>query len=188
MEQRIEKLERQCRLYRNLLALLLVGLVALVSFGAEENKHGEHEKRLKNVELEAMRNAAKIEQLRLQIRTGSFGVIRAPSLEILSPTGSPVIIATGRDERGWLQFRDKKDLPVLVMGAVPAGYGHIGVYSNQNTKTLEISGNSHNDTGGVLYLRNKTDEAVVTLQVDAYGNGEVGAWNRKGKGRTLTPQ
>ena len=34
---------------------------------------------------------------------------------------------------------------------------------------------------------NKTGEGVVHLSVDDYGNGVVGAYNRKGKGRTLKP-
>ena len=34
---------------------------------------------------------------------------------------------------------------------------------------------------------NKTGEGVVQLYADDYGNGVVGAFNRKGKGRTLEP-
>ena len=34
---------------------------------------------------------------------------------------------------------------------------------------------------------NKTDEGIVDLNADEYGNGVVGAWNRKGKGRTVKP-
>ena len=30
-------------------------------------------------------------------------------------------------------------------------------------------------------------EEIVDLMADEYGNGVVGAWNRKGKGRTLEP-
>jgi hypothetical protein len=36
-------------------------------------------------------------------------------------------------------------------------------------------------------IRNKTGEEVAQLYADEYGNGVVGAWNRKGKGRTLQP-
>ena len=32
-----------------------------------------------------------------------------------------------------------------------------------------------------------TGEEVVQLRADEYGNGLVGAYNRKGKGRTLKP-
>ncbi len=43
------------------------------------------------------------------------------------------------------------------------------------------------DNGGVLNLYNKTGENVVELRVDEYGNGIVGAYNRKGLGRALKP-
>ena len=36
-------------------------------------------------------------------------------------------------------------------------------------------------------LFNKTGEGIVDIYADEYGNGLVGAWNRKGKGRTLQP-
>ena len=41
--------------------------------------------------------------------------------------------------------------------------------------------------GGRLNIVNKTDETVVQLKADEYGNGYVGAFNRKGRGRTLQP-
>ncbi len=41
--------------------------------------------------------------------------------------------------------------------------------------------------GTQIQVSNKTGETVCTLGADEYGNGQVGAWNRNGKGRTLTP-
>ena len=41
--------------------------------------------------------------------------------------------------------------------------------------------------GGRLNIVNKTDETVVQLKADEYGNGYVGAFNRKGMGKTLQP-
>ena len=41
--------------------------------------------------------------------------------------------------------------------------------------------------GGRLNIVNKTDETVVQLKADEYGNGYVGAFDRKGMGRTLKP-
>ena len=41
--------------------------------------------------------------------------------------------------------------------------------------------------GGRLNIVNKTDETVVQLKADEYGKGYVGAFNRKGKGKTLQP-
>ena len=39
----------------------------------------------------------------------------------------------------------------------------------------------------MINVYNKTGEDVVQMYADEYGNGVVGAWNRKGKGRTLEP-
>jgi len=44
-----------------------------------------------------------------------------------------------------------------------------------------------NTEGGLIAIDNKTGETVVALSADEYGNGVVGAYNRKGVGRTLQP-
>ena len=36
-----------------------------------------------------------------------------------------------------------------------------------------------------MTVHNKTGEEIIQLHVDDYGNGVVGAYNRKGMGRTL---
>jgi len=41
--------------------------------------------------------------------------------------------------------------------------------------------------GGLVYVYNKTGEFIAEMSADEYGNGVVGAWDRKGKGRTLEP-
>ena len=43
------------------------------------------------------------------------------------------------------------------------------------------------ENGGIVQVFNKTGEEIVQLYTDEYGNGVVGAYNRKGKGRTLKP-
>jgi hypothetical protein len=42
--------------------------------------------------------------------------------------------------------------------------------------------------GGAIVVTNKTGDEIVQLYADDYGNGVVGAFNRKGKGRTLQPR
>ena len=54
-----------------------------------------------------------------------------------------------------------------------------------NGKELVALGTS--DNGGVINVVNKTGETVVQMYADEYGNGLVGAYNRKGRGRTLQP-
>ena len=43
-------------------------------------------------------------------------------------------------------------------------------------------------SGGVVQVNNKTGGAIITLSAVDYGYGEVGAWNRKGKGRVFDSQ
>ena len=43
------------------------------------------------------------------------------------------------------------------------------------------------NTGGMISVYNKTDEDVVQMYANEYGNRMVGAFNRIGKGRTLKP-
>jgi hypothetical protein len=42
--------------------------------------------------------------------------------------------------------------------------------------------------GGGMVVFNKTGEEVVQVFADEYGMGYVGAFDRQGKGRTLTPR
>ena len=44
-----------------------------------------------------------------------------------------------------------------------------------------------NDNGGGVVVDNKTGESIANLYADDYGNGVVGARDRKGRGRTLKP-
>ena len=48
--------------------------------------------------------------------------------------------------------------------------------------------NSKTDTGGAIEVYNNTGDGIVTRSADDYGDGEVGAWNRKGEGRVWGSQ
>lgn len=76
--------------------------------------------------------------------------------------------------------------PTDILMAVHRFGGGISI-SNANESTVVLSANS-NENGGTIFLRNKTGDQVITIGADEYGNGEVGAWNRKGKGRVLRSQ
>jgi len=58
--------------------------------------------------------------------------------------------------------------------------------SNEGSVMVQASA-SADSCGGLLSVANKTGETVVELLADEYGNGVVGAYNRKGTGRTLKP-
>ena len=60
-------------------------------------------------------------------------------------------------------------------------------------KTTDPDGNTllmlwNEGNGGGITVYNKTGEMIADMKADEYGNGVVGAYNRKGrKGRMLTP-
>jgi len=49
---------------------------------------------------------------------------------------------------------------------------------------VQLTGNAN---GGGVVVYNKTGEMIADMGTDDYGNGEVGAYNRKGIGQTLKP-
>ena len=61
-------------------------------------------------------------------------------------------------------------------------------FSNkQEENRIRIFAGHKDENGGCIGIVNKTGETVVELKADEYGNGLVGAYNRKGMGRTLQP-
>jgi hypothetical protein len=54
-----------------------------------------------------------------------------------------------------------------------------------NGKELVTLGATH--TGGGVWVKHRTGEDIATMKVDEYGDGLVGAYDRKGMGRTLKP-
>ena len=79
--------------------------------------------------------------------------------------------------------KGKERLAMGVLGDLP------GIWMNDANEKRQVllMGTDLDFNGGYMSIFNKTGEEVITLQADEYGNGEIGAWNRKGKGRTLQP-
>ena len=75
-----------------------------------------------------------------------------------------------------------KDL--VVLNSTVENKGTVTTYQPNGKELVELSAS---DNGGLVYVYNKTGEFIAEMSADEYGNGVVGAWNRKGKGRTLKP-
>jgi hypothetical protein len=154
MEQRIEKLERQCRWYRNLFILAGLIAVALVTWGATKP----------------------IPDL-----------IQARMFQVVDSNGKTSMILG--EDRGYGQFAllGPKGLLVTIGSNDVIGTGLVTVLSTRHKGSVTLVGSGYSGNGGVIQLTNKNREKVVKLLVDKYGNGVVGIYNRKGKGRTLKP-
>jgi len=70
------------------------------------------------------------------------------------------------------------------LGATVEDEGTVTTYQHNGKELVRLTTNPN---GGAIEVLNKTGEAIATMYTDEYGNGQVGAWNRKGRGRTLKP-
>ena len=123
--------------------------------------------------------------------SGVHDSITTKNLNIVNDKGDVVGgFSSGVDDGGYFTILDSKGKHVVsAMSAESAktpSHGIIFLECGGKTR-LMLSGAGDDNHGGYVHLYNKTDESVVQLGVDEYGNGVVGAFNRKGKGRTLQP-
>lgn len=144
-------------------------------------------------------------------------IVRTKGIEVVNDEGLVVVMASSdRPGTGWLSVRNQegrlaflaqgvedrgrpgqlrvygpmkvmstKEKNLVYAGPGDTGHGSLAV-SNQEGEPWITAGGSAN--GGELQISNKTGERVITLGVDEDGFGEVGAWDREGKGRTLSPR
>jgi hypothetical protein len=179
LEQRITELERRTTRYRNMLVALVVGICAVAVVGA----------------------------------TTDDGIIRGRILMIENQKGKPVVVVKADDAvgegpgnggvyisnsegklavillvdgygNGDLRVFSKSMTPLVQAGALDDGHGALKVYSNDGDLRTGIAGN---EDGFQISGFNKTGDEVVHAYTDEYGNGVVGAYNRKGMGKTLEP-
>jgi hypothetical protein len=91
------------------------------------------------------------------------------------------------NDGGMLTTYSQSGKPLIGLGATTSGGGG-GMLTTYSQSGKPLIGLGATTGGGLLVVSNKTGEGIVTLAADDYGNGTVGAWNRKGEGRTLTSQ
>ena len=85
---------------------------------------------------------------------------------------------------GVVGTRTAEGKQLVMLNSEPGDIGSVYTYQPNGNKLVRLSAS---DNGGVINVYNKTGEAIADLKADEYGNGVVGAYNRKGKGRTLQP-
>ena len=73
---------------------------------------------------------------------------------------------------------------MVMLNSTVNGAGTVTTYQPNGKELVSLSASGN---GGMIGVANKTGEDIVQMGADDYGNGLVGAWNRKGKGRTLQP-
>ncbi len=74
--------------------------------------------------------------------------------------------------------------PLVMLTATGTDEGQLYTYSGDGRIQVAIASRA---SGPSLRVFNQHGEAVVTLESDEQGRGVIGAWDREGSGRTLTP-
>ena len=116
--------------------------------------------------------------------TTDDGVISGRTLFLMNDQGEVVIYA-GASSRGngLLTVASKSGTHLIYAGADTEDNGQLKVMSKLGTDLIYAGANTSGN-GFFFEGYNKTGEGVVQLYADEYGNGLVGAYNRKGKGKT----
>ena len=175
IEARLERLEKQMQFYKRLVVALALVIVGGLTMG--------------------------------QAQSDIVDVLQCRKLEVYNPTGSAVaVISTTFDAGGCLKIYSPEEKEgvsiyatnegggivisnterrVAILAARSNGAGFLDINSRDGSPRASIS---TDDSGGLFVLSNKTREKVIDLRSDIYGNGIIGVWNRKGKGRVYDSQ
>ena len=62
-----------------------------------------------------------------------------------------------------------------------------GIVTTLSPKGRLLVGVGGGEDGGAIQLQNKTNEDVIQMLADEYGNGFLGVFDRKGMGRVIRP-
>ena len=104
-----------------------------------------------------------------------------------APAQDPFFAIVGRDETRIFLKQITGDVlplpnPIRHHWAPWDAFGSVTIYQPNGKYLVRLNSN---ENGGLVYVFNKTGEGIAQIYADDYGNGVVGAFNRKGKGDML---
>ena len=193
-EERLDRLERRMRFYKRLTVVLTLVIVAGVSMGQAGdykeitcrgltvvNEKGDRVAALKSWKLGGVLYIYGVNGYSTTIIAQNDG--GDGFLETSSSSGKELVKLSSGKGGGILETFSSSGKKIVDLGTTTSGDGILTTYSSSGKKPVKLG--AHKDVGGALSVFNKTGEAVCTMHPEDYGNGVIGAWNRKGKGRTL---
>jgi hypothetical protein len=111
-------------------------------------------------------------------------VLRARQLDIVTSEGKTLLTLGADADGGRLEVKSKLGKTVLVGTADTDGSGLLLVGSASEKAIIRAGAGRF---GGSLQVLDHAGEPLCTLEVEETNTGRIGAWNREGKGRALTP-
>ena len=160
IEQRMDQLEKRNKRLTVGLTMMAVAMCAVVTMAATGEKIGIFD-------------------------TVMADEVIARHISVTNDTRDIVISLDANDSGDGLVFtKSAKGKQLVQLTSTAEGNGTVTTYQ-PNGKRLVALGAT--DTGGSIFVFNKTGENIAQMGADEYGNGLVGAYNRKGNGRSLQP-
>ena len=116
-------------------------------------------------------------------KNGEFNELTARHIWVENDAGQ-IVVGLGATSvgDGLVLTMSAKGKDLVMLTATQGGNGAVTTYQPNGKKLVEMGSNTD---GGMTYVYNKTGEVSAEMGADHYGNGVVGAYNRKGIGRTL---
>ena len=121
-----------------------------------------------------------------ELKDGYFDEVVARNIWVMNDAGEFVVsLGADDDGNGAVLTQSTEGKMLVLLSSTVDGQGTVTTYYQLNGKELVDLGAT--DNGGLIMVYNKTGEGIVQMGADEYGNGLVGAYNRRGMGRTLKP-
>ena len=119
------------------------------------------------------------------MKDGDFDFVTARHIYVTNDAGD-IVVGLGANDSGdgLVQMLSAKGQHLVWLTSTVDGNGAVTTYQPNGKELVTLSAH---DSGGLVYVYNKTGESIAQMRADEYGNGVVWAGNRKGMGRTLKP-
>ena len=157
IEQRLDQLEKRNKRLTVALTMTVVAMAAVVTVAAKYRVEKE----------------------------GLFEVVATRHINVMNDAGKVVVTLSANDDgNGMIRTQSAKGNDLVDLTSTAEDYGTVRTFQ-PNGKKLVMLGST--DNGGGVVVLNKTGEMIAEMKADDYGNGVVGAWNRKEKGPQLAP-
>ncbi len=118
-------------------------------------------------------------------KDGDFDAVVARQIYVRNDAGQFVVtLGVDDDGNGLVYTKSAKGKELVKLTSTVDADGVVGTYRPNGKRLVELTST---DNGGGVVVFNKTGEYIAEMRADEYGNGLVGAYNRKGMGRTLQP-
>ena len=140
-------------------------------------------------------------------KEGLFEMVATRHINVMNDAGKVVVTLSANDDgNGMIRTRSAKGNDLVDLTSTEGGNSTVTTYQSNGKPQVRLGSTGNGglvgaynktdegyavmamaDNGGLVEVTNNTGEIIGQIISDKDGNGVVGAYNRKGKGRTLQP-